>query len=334
MNGFERYQAVLNNEEPDFLPRVPVLMQYAAEYIGSNYRAFASDYRVLVKANKAVARDFGMDQVSTISDPYRETHGFGAEIEFPKNSVPRCLNPPLLNSKDISSMVIPDPFRGSRMFDRVQAIESYKETVQDKLSILGWIEGPAAEAANLRGITSFLMDLLDDANFAADLMDHCLQTGINFARAQVKAGADTIGVGDAIASQVSPGIYENLIQPREKRLCQAIQNMGAKVRLHICGNITHILPGISNLGVDIVDIDHMVDMRLARKELGVQIALAGNIDPVNGVLSGTPEEIQDYIRSVYEETGNPYMVAAGCEIPSGTPPKNIAALCKPIKWKP
>jgi MtaA/CmuA family methyltransferase len=220
------------------------------------------------------------------------------------------------------------------MFDRVQAIESYKETVQDKLSILGWIEGPAAEAANLRGITSFLMDLLDDANFAADLMDHCLQTGINFARAQVKAGADTIGVGDAIASQVSPGIYENLIQPREKRLCQAIQNMGAKVRLHICGNITHILPGISNLGVDIVDIDHMVDMRFARKELGVQIALAGNIDPVNGVLSGTPEEIQDYIRSVYEETGNPYMVAAGCEIPSGTPPKNIAALCKPIKWKP
>ena len=29
-----------------------------------------------------------------------------------------------------------------------------------------------------------------------------------FARAQVDAGADTIGIGDAIASQVNPRIYE------------------------------------------------------------------------------------------------------------------------------
>ena len=37
MNGFERYINILNGEAVDFLPRVPILMQFAAEYIGSKY---------------------------------------------------------------------------------------------------------------------------------------------------------------------------------------------------------------------------------------------------------------------------------------------------------
>ena len=75
MTRFERYMNVIQGQAVDFVPRVPILMRYAAEYIGSNYAAFASDYRVLAEANLRCAEDFGFDQVSTISDPYRETLG-------------------------------------------------------------------------------------------------------------------------------------------------------------------------------------------------------------------------------------------------------------------
>jgi hypothetical protein len=44
-------------------------MQYAAEHIGSDYAAFASDYHTLVRANAACAAYFGLDQLSCISDP-------------------------------------------------------------------------------------------------------------------------------------------------------------------------------------------------------------------------------------------------------------------------
>ena len=40
MNSYERYVGVLNREPVDFLPRIPILMQYAAEHIGSNYAEF------------------------------------------------------------------------------------------------------------------------------------------------------------------------------------------------------------------------------------------------------------------------------------------------------
>ena len=334
MNSLQRYLSVVKGDRVDFLPRVPILMQFAAEYIGSNYGAFASDYHVLVEANRRCAEDFGIDQVSAISDPYRETHGFGAEIVYLQDAAPKCTRHPLEKNKDLPSLHRPNPLQSERMLDRIMAIRAYKAGVGGEYSIMGWIEGPAAEAATLRGVSNFLIDLLDDPRFAAELMDLCVDVAIDFARSQVEAGADTIGIGDAIASQVSPTLYERLIQPREKRLVRAVNAMGAIVRLHICGNTTHLLPGISDMGIHIMDVDHMVDMKTVRRVLGERVVLSGNIDPASGVRFSTPGFIRETIWKIYKEVGNPYMVNAGCEIPPGTPAENLKALCEPIPFEP
>ncbi len=331
MNSLERYLKTIKGEPVDHLARIPIVMQFAAEYIDSNYGKFASDYNVLVEANIRCAEDFGFDQLSAISDPYRETQGFGAEIEYVENGVPRCVTLPLKN-KDLSTLKKPDPYSSERMFDRMKAIQLYKEKAYGKFSIMGWVEGPAAEAADVYGLTEFYMDVMLDSNFMEELMDKVTDTAIEFALAQLKEGADTIGIGDAVCSQVSPDVYEELILPREKRLVDAIKKEGGYVRLHICGNITHLLPGIATLGIDILDVDHMVDMQEAREILGNKIILAGNIDPVSGVKDGNPETISNYMSTTYIAVGNPLMVCAGCEIPSKTPNENLKSLCAPIAY--
>lgn len=331
VNKFERYVGMLKGRHVDFVPRIPIVMQYAAEYIGSNYGALASEHKVLVEANVKCAQDFGFEQLSAISDPYRETHAFGGQITYLRDEVPRCTSP-LENTKDISTLARPNPHTSGRMADRVNAISEYKRLFGNEYSILGWIEGPAAEAADLRGVTNFLMDTLEDRDFLAVLLDLCVEVGIDFAKAQIEAGADTIGIGDAIASQLSPDSYESLIQPREKLLVEAIHGAGAFIRLHICGNITHLLPGIADLGVDILDVDHMVEVTHVREVVGEEVAISCNINPVTGIMQGTPASIQDYVNRTYRSVGNPFMVSAGCEIPPGTPPENLKALCEPIPY--
>jgi MtaA/CmuA family methyltransferase len=156
---------------------------------------------------------------------------------------------------------------------------------------------------------------------------------IEFARVQLEAGADTIGIGDAIASQISAELYEKLIQPREKKLVQAIKDRGGLVKLHICGDITHLLPGIADLGVDIIDMDHMVDVTVARRAVGSRVALAGNIDPSGGVCFGSPDAIRETVVETYRQAGNPFIVNAGCEIPAGTPVENLRALCTQVPYR-
>lgn len=333
MNSFERYAATIAGQPTDFLPRVPILMQFAAEHIGSNYGAFASDHRVLAEANLRCREEFGFEQVSGISDPYRETQGFGAEIEYLRDAVPRCVAHPLGESKDLSLLPTPDPMVAERMRDRVEAVRTMRAQAGQECSVLGWIEGPGAEAADLRDVMNFLIDTMDDVPFCRELMDRCVEVGIAFAQAQIAAGADTVGIGDAIASQVTPDFYHAEIQPREARLVQAIREAGAWVRLHICGDITALLPGIAKLGVDILDVDHMVDLRAVRAAVGPKVVIAGNVDPVSVVYRSTPERIRAAIARCYEAVGNPFMVNAGCEIPPGTPVGNFCAFCEPIPYR-
>lgn len=329
MNSLERYRAVLEGRPADFAPRIPIVMQFAAEYIGSDYAAFAADHRVLVQANETCARDFGFDQVSCISDPYRETQGFGSQITYVPDGPPRSTHP-LADTTDLSVLKTPDPLTSERMKDRIDAARLYRERLGGTTSILGWIEGPAAEAADLRDLMNFFIDVMDDEPFACELMDRCVEVGIAFARAQIEAGCDTIGIGDAVASQISADVYEALVQPREKQVIRAIHDMGAKVRLHICGNITHLLPGIADLGVDILDVDHLVDLAVARQAVGPRVVLAGNLDPAAAILRGTPDSIRRALIEAAGRAGPPFMVAAGCEIPSGTPAENLRALCAPL----
>ena len=330
MTPLQRYQTLLAGGTPDHLPRVPLLMQFAAEHIGSNYAAFASDHRVLVEANLRCAKYFGIDQVSTISDPYRETSAFGGPVEFPADSTPHCTCYPLAHGRILADLADPDPWLAPRTRDRIDAISLYRQRSGDTYSILGWVEGPAAEAADLRGVSAFLVDLMDDPDFCNGLMERCVNFALRFARLQVEAGADTIGIGDAIASQVSPRVYTRLILPHQQRLVAGLKAMGIKVRMHICGNITHILLGLATLDLDLLDIDHMVDLSRARQVLGTRVALVGGIDPVAGVLNAEPDAIVTATQAAALRAGGRYCVAGGCEIPPRTAPNRLLALCQPV----
>lgn len=334
MNAKQRYLATLAGKPVDFIPRIPVLMQFAAEYIGNNYAGFASDYRVLTEANIACARDFGIDQMNTMSDPYRETQGYGATIIYEPNVVPYCEKHPLEDDEDLNKLPRPDPMQAKRMRDRIEAVRTYAEMLGDRYSIMGWVEGPAAEAADLRRLDNFFMDLIDDEEYVGELMDLCVEVALDFARPQVELGADTIGIGDAAASQVSAGTYESLILPRQKKLVDGLKAMGAKVRMHICGDITHLLPGLASLGLDVLDVDHMVDLAMVREQIGSDTVIGGNLDPVADILNGMPESIRAKNERCYAEVGNPFIVNAGCEIPSATPHENLKALCEPLPWRP
>lgn len=330
MNSYERYVGMIQGEEVDILPRIPILMHFAAKHAGISYADFAGNPDAMVLANIKLVEDFGFEQLDVMSDPYRETSAFGAEIDYPEEGPPRCVRAPLQGNKDLALLKVLDPESAPRLQDCIKVLAAYKAYGYKRYAITGWVEGPAASGANLRGAQEFLLDFYEDASFVRDLMDTALDGAIRFAEAQIAAGADTIGVGDAIASQLPPELYEQLVVPREKKLVYAIHAAGAFARLHICGNTTHLLEGMRIPGFDLIDLDSMVDMAEARRILGPRVALSGNLDPVQQVMGGSPQSIHDGFERIYAITGGPYFVNAGCEIPAATPDENLRALCKPI----
>ena len=328
MTGLERILATFNGSPTDSLPLMPITMMFAADQIGAPYGKYAADYRVLAEGQIRTAEKFDFDHVSCISDPAREAADCGAVVHYFDNQPPAVdeAQSLLADKSVLGRLEVPDPTGGGRMHDRVQAVGLLHERVGGQKLVEGWIEGPCAEASDLRGINRLMTDFYDDPAFVRDLFDFVFAMGLEFARAQVDAGADLIGVGDAAASLVGPQIYEEFVRPCEQKLVDGLHAMGTKVRLHICGNIRRILPGIGRLRCEMVDVDSMVPMDQTRREIGAEAALAGNIDPVKTLRSGTPDEITAALALCHRQTGPRYIVGAGCEVPRDTPEANVLAM--------
>ena len=200
--------------------------------------------------------------------------------------------------------------------------------------VVGWVEGALAESCDLMHMQEVFINLLDEPEAMEQLLDICARQGILFAKAQVEAGADIIGLGDAATSLIGPALYEEFVLPYQQKMIQAIHEAGAKVKLHICGNINPVMHLVAQTGADIVDCDFMVDMDRAADILPKGCCICGNFNPVEVLYEGTPEMVRQATKTCMALSDkNNNFVAPGCEIPKDTPVENVLAihetLCNP-----
>jgi len=330
MNSRERVLAHLAGQPVDRLPLMPITMLFACAQIGAKYRDYCTDYRVQVEAQLRTAEKFGFDYVNTMSDPAREASDCGAPVQFFDDQPVALLEDQALlaDKAKLAALKIPDPLGGGRMHNAIKAVALFKERIGREKIVEGWIEGPVAEGADLRGINTLMLDFLDDPGFVRDLFEFVIALELRFAREQINAGADSIGIGDAAASLIGPRIYEEFALPYERRLVDGVHALGAKVRLHICGNTRKLVAGMGQLGCDIVDLDSLTPLADARQTMGSSQVLLGNLNPVTVLMNGTPESVTAGIAECHRQAGERFIVGAGCEVPRETPPENLRALCE------
>ncbi len=304
----------------------PILMHFAARFAGKTYGEFASDYKSLVKCNLKAMNHFDLDMVGLISDPYRETSAFGAKVSFPAEYVPVCEETIVTSIDDAKELRNPDVFKEERTLDRIKGAELFQKELKGDVPVIGWIEGPLAEACDLAGISNMLMYLMSDPDFCNILMDKCVVTAKDFAKAQIETGCQIIGMGDAICSQIDTFTYDAFVKERHREIINYIHECGGKVKLHICGNITHLLKSINDLSVDILDIDYQVDMEGVYSILGPDVIRCGNINPVLVEERSAEEIYQATKRMVKQEKGRRFILSAGCEITVNTKHENLMAM--------
>ncbi len=328
MTSRERVLAHLAGHPVDRLPFMPITMQFAADLAQVRYRDYELDFRVLAEAQTRVAEDFDLDYVNTMSDPGREAADCGAKLEYFENQPAAIIEeePRLAEKSDLAALKLPDPLGGGRMHNGILAVAALKERTAGERLVEGWIEGPCAEAADLRGLNNLMLDFYDDPAFVRDLFEFVVEMELRFARQQIAAGADVLGVGDAAASLIGPDLYEEFVWPYEKKLIDGVRAMGGRTRLHICGNTRFCLAGMGRLGCEVVDLDWLSPVAEGRERMGSGQIILGNIDPVSVLRNGTPDSITTAVAQCHQAAGSRFIVGAGCEVPRDTPHANLRAM--------
>ena len=263
-----------------------------------------------------------------MSDPAREASDCGARIEFFADQPAAIVESAALlaDKASLAQLEMPNPLGGGRMHAAVNALNLMKQRVGDTKAVMGWVEGPCAEAADLRGINTLMFDFYDDPAFVVSLFDFVTDMALQYAQAQVHAGAEIIGIGDAAASLIGPKFYDEFVWPYEKKLVDGIHAMGVAVRLHICGKANSIVSGMGRLGCEIVDLDYFTSIAAARQAMGPRQILLGNVDPVRALRNASAQAVADSFAECHRQAGERYIVGAGCEVPRDTQLENVRAM--------
>ena len=325
MNAMERLMNRIEGKPVDRVPNMNIVMLFAARETGYTYGQVVRNGRLLAEGMLRCYERYGLDCLWTISDSVREPGDVGAEVIVPEKGVPYCPVPFIRDAEDFARLKLIQPWEGPAMSDRIESVRILKAEAGSEAPVVGWVEGAFAAACNFMDVQPFMAFLMEEPEAALELLDYCYELELRFALAQIREGADIMGIGDAAASLIGPRLYLKFAYDYEVRMIEAIHAAGAKVKLHVCGNINPILEHITQVGADILDVDHMVDMARACELMRGKGCVCGNFDPVTVALFGTPEEVRRASIHCARLAENS-IVAAGCEIPLDTAPANLLAV--------
>ena len=139
------------------------------------------------------------------------------------------------------------------------------------------------------GVENFLIGTLDDPDATRRILDRLLPVTLQFAQAQIDAGADCILLADhATRDLCSPRMYRDFLLPLHRRLAAEIK---APVILHICGNTADRIGMVAQTGLSCFHWDTKTGTPDEVRALaGPRLALMGGISNFT-LLRGTPEVI-------------------------------------------
>lgn len=313
---------LFSDQKPRRVPVIPFVMQYAAVIAGISYKDYCKKSESMAESQLRCLEEFDYDAVNVSSDAHRLAEALGGELFYPEDGVPVVKGPPIKSPEDLKNLTVPDPVEEPRCRQRIKAVELLKEEMPE-VTVIGWVEGALSDASSIFGPTNAMKALYKDKSLLEQLFRFSAEFDKKFAEAQVEAGADIIGVGDSLASQISTENFELSVEYTK----EIFRSLDVPTLYHVCGDTTHQLEVLRDSRADIVDLDREVDLAQAREVLGSEMVIRGNVDPVLFV-QGEPARIEKLSEKCIKDAGgdSPFILSAGCEIPPDSRRENLEAM--------
>jgi uroporphyrinogen decarboxylase len=217
------------------------------------------------------------------------------------------------------------------------------------LAIIGRFGGPILETAlQLMGLEKWMMRAVTDPEFAGALLDRITDIQIELDRIGLQAAGKYLQIfkasGDDLGMQTgplySPKMVRSLFLPRLRRRWLAARaylnqvNPNVKMLFHSCGGVRAFIPGLLEIGLQILDpiqprAAHMAPAELKR-DFGDRLTFHGAVDEQHVLPFGTEQDVEQEVQTRVAELapGGGYILSGSHYIQADTPPANVVAMCR------
>lgn len=308
------------------VPVMPIMTHPGIELINKKVIDAVKDGQTHYEAVMALRKRFPQSVASTtIMDLSMEAEAFGAEIVFDDNDVPTVSGRMLTSAADVEALQIP-----SLDVKRVPEYLKANRLAAAELDVplFGGCIGPFSLAGRLYDMTELMMAMYIEPETANLLLDKCTQFILEYCK-QIKAsGSAGVVMAEPAAGLLSNDDCQAYSSRFVKTIVDAVQDDNFVVMLHNCGNTGQCTKAMIETGAAALHFGNAIDMAQVLEEVPADIAVSGNINPVEIMKFGTPQQVEDVAKQLIKlaEKHNNFILSTGCDVPPETPFENIESL--------
>lgn len=165
------------------------------------------------------------------------------------------------------------------------------------------------QLCDIRGYENLLFDMVDEDPRLWELIDMVEQFNLGLVTRYCALGVDMMGYAEDLGMQrgpmLSPDQFAKYILPSYRRLIRPARESGALIHMHSDGDLHMLLDDILSVGVDIINLQDLVNgIDWIKENLAGKRCIELDIDRQLVTVSGTPKDIDRLIRSEVEALGS------------------------------
>lgn len=264
-----------------------------------------------------------------------EPSALGCRIHFAENQPPSQL-PALLRLEDIAEFQQVDPLADGLMCATLHRYRTQKKRIFDAGYTIPVVtaRGPLCTASFMRGVTPFMMDLIDDPAGVHQLLAFITDMTIQWLKAQADALGDSVEgmfILDDIPGFLSRKHYLEFAHPYLKKIFDSFPQTWVKV-YHNDATIDPFLEDLADAGFDVLNWTFKLEPEEVRKRTAGKIALMGNVPPLDIGVRGSPQEMKTAVLDQLQKVDRKgTILSLGGGVSPGMPGANIAAMAEAVR---
>jgi len=251
---------------------------------------------------------YPLDAAILFSDILTIPDAMGLQLRFAEGEGP-IFDKPVRTAADVNKLPVPDPEEGLKYV--MDAVRTIRRELDGRVPLIGFsgspwtlatymVEGGSSkEFAKVKGM------MYDRPDLMHKLLDTTAQSVTSYLNAQVAAGAQALMIFDTWGGALTPRDYKEFslryMEQIVGNLTRESEGRKVPVILFTKGG-GQWLEEMAATGCDGLGLDWTTDIGVARRRVGNEVALQGNMDP--SVLYASPERIRQEVASILESYGN------------------------------
>jgi len=279
---------------------------------------------------------YPLDAAILFSDILTIPDAMGLGLYFSEGEGPRFKNP-LRSAQDIAKLGVPDPETELRYV--MDAVRLIRKELDGRVPLIGFAGSPwtlatyMVEGSSSKEYSIIKKMLFDEPKVMHQLLDKVAQSVTSYLNAQIAAGAQAVMIFDTWGGILTPRDYKLFSLAYMDRIVKGLkrENEGRKVPVILFTKGGGAwLKDMAATGCDALGVDWTLNIGDARKQVGDQVALQGNMDP--SVLYASPARIREEVATILSSygKGNGHVFNLGHGIHQHVVPEHAGAFIEAV----